>query len=492
MAAPTPATYTNGNNGSSTCITPMPTGIQVGELIKAVFAASGTMSTPTGWALKTNANNVWVFYKYADGTEGASVTFTSTSTISMYVAERITGAVTAGDPFDFATITNGGLGTVSASMSGTTLGTDRLLMLLDAKSAARTPTVDPSGMTLQTTGSWFLHAWHKAQAAAGATGSLQATYSGLAVTHATLLTAVKSPEVRTGDTTGTAIASATAVEVEIATGSVTAQVVASATVAEVEIATGTVTATSDATSTVVEVEITTGSVTVTADTTATSTPVEIRTGSSTATADLTGEVAAQVETRTGSADATAELTAVGYPYGGELTRAGTTDATAIASATAVTTTSGDATGSATASATVVVVAISTATVSATAVVAASAVVIETRHTVAAATAIFSATAYTIETRTGPVTAAATLTALAAQVETRTGALTAAAVAYDRGIIAPAPPQRTTTIAFADRITSVASSSRVTLLERPDRTTNIPETDRATQVPHADRRTGVQP
>jgi hypothetical protein len=98
----TPAESSTNTAGTSHVVT-LPTGIQAGELL-LVFIDKGstaaTFNALAGWTelLDENlANGIAILYRWADGTEGASITLTSSaSTRSARIAYRIAGAANPG------------------------------------------------------------------------------------------------------------------------------------------------------------------------------------------------------------------------------------------------------------------------------------------------------------------------------------------------------------------------------------------------------------
>jgi hypothetical protein len=100
MAFPQIATASEGNSGgtASSLTVTLPTGIASGDLIVVEVSIDGTTAAtwPSGWTQLYAANTgpvarIEVRYRVADGTEGSSISVTTASTESTYIARRITG-----------------------------------------------------------------------------------------------------------------------------------------------------------------------------------------------------------------------------------------------------------------------------------------------------------------------------------------------------------------------------------------------------------------
>jgi hypothetical protein len=85
---PTTSALTSG----STFIVNLPLGIVAGETLLVFIYDSGGGSAPAGWTKTFPFNNLEVYFRLADGTEGSTVTITITSSKAAAVAYRITGA----------------------------------------------------------------------------------------------------------------------------------------------------------------------------------------------------------------------------------------------------------------------------------------------------------------------------------------------------------------------------------------------------------------
>lgn len=214
MVAPTlinvPPALTNATN---TINITMPGSLVVGDLLAVELAHGGTgMSATTGWTLKWfNQNSTAMFYRWVDGTEAGSYAFATgtVSAITLATIRQIRGSLGSGDPFDVFT-TGSNIATVnSPTLSMTTTVADTYLGFTDFKNAARTLTGNPTGFTLRGgTTTNQSHIFDKTQAAAGATGSLTATFSGGGSSHSTLLYAIKPATAQTVSPSGIASTSA--------------------------------------------------------------------------------------------------------------------------------------------------------------------------------------------------------------------------------------------------------------------------------------------
>lgn len=91
------ATNTSVNDASVTTHTvSLPSGIQAGELLLIVVRCSGISSGPSGWSTAGSAAFDTFWWKIATGSEGSTVTFTtSAGTSSAHISARISGGVSA-------------------------------------------------------------------------------------------------------------------------------------------------------------------------------------------------------------------------------------------------------------------------------------------------------------------------------------------------------------------------------------------------------------
>lgn len=103
MAAPVDAARagTNGSTASATATVNLPSGIRAGDLLVVCLTANsgGAQTWPSGWtklkdAVSPHAANdsVTLAYRYADGSEGSTISVTITSAKYSGMAWRITGA----------------------------------------------------------------------------------------------------------------------------------------------------------------------------------------------------------------------------------------------------------------------------------------------------------------------------------------------------------------------------------------------------------------
>lgn len=150
--------YQSGSTETSFSVT-MPSGLKPGDLLTFfIFANHGSADqpTPTGWTKRrgpdTNgtATTSW-FYRYADGTEGASLSYTSaTSSIWTASLSRITGAIINDGP-----TAAGFVGSAATPYTATTLTASQygLAVLMEANNSSSGSTVPaaPGDMATQLT-----------------------------------------------------------------------------------------------------------------------------------------------------------------------------------------------------------------------------------------------------------------------------------------------------------------------------------------------------
>jgi hypothetical protein len=107
---------TNGTTATAAPVVSLPSGIVAGDLLLVLFRCSsaGAIGWPAGWtelfddASDASANQTALAYRRADGTEGATVTLSCTSSKFAAVAFRVTGAEDpAVQPPQFAALTTG-------------------------------------------------------------------------------------------------------------------------------------------------------------------------------------------------------------------------------------------------------------------------------------------------------------------------------------------------------------------------------------------------
>lgn len=189
------------SGGANTLVLNMPASIVAGNLLLAFLrnsAQSTAITPPAGWTAATGlntSNNTTICYRWADGTESATYTFTAPAaqTWSEGICVQISGGVGSGQPFDVAT--TGRVTSVdvnAASLSTTTTVADTLLLYSDMKNnASRTLSSAPSGMTNRSASASLIHIFTASQAAAGATGAKQAVFTATSL-HYNALVAIKS------------------------------------------------------------------------------------------------------------------------------------------------------------------------------------------------------------------------------------------------------------------------------------------------------------
>lgn len=189
------------SSGVNTLAVNMPASIVAGNLLLVFLRFSGTTAptAPAGWTMKASdtTHKVAVAYRIATGSEAASYTFTCGvgQIFSDAFSVQISGAVASGDPFDGAVqmgSSNGVLTLTSAALSLTTTVANAYLFYVDMKNGAtRTLSSAPTGMTNRGPASQpdRLHYFDMVQAAAGASGSKQATYTTTSL-HYDLLMAI--------------------------------------------------------------------------------------------------------------------------------------------------------------------------------------------------------------------------------------------------------------------------------------------------------------
>jgi hypothetical protein len=201
--------------GTSPAVT-MPSRIQSGELLLAVIGYDGqALTTPSGWTrIGSDANNVAMFYRLADGTESSTYTWSraSFSNALEAVVFRL-GGVDTGTPID-VTRTNGSAGT----HSGVTTTVDKSLVVAAAGDLSEPNWYRPDltvrtnwapdttggilGAAAENAGS-YLGVYCRKMATAGATGTTQYWKSGYEVFNLTpAMVAVRARTVTHADRGG--------------------------------------------------------------------------------------------------------------------------------------------------------------------------------------------------------------------------------------------------------------------------------------------------
>lgn len=215
MAAPTFAAIGGilTGSGSTTAAFPVPAGV-VGtttdptEIIGvAGYVENSQAWTPSSGFVHAGSSPVTnpsatkpivlsVFWKRATTAESGTYPFTVASGLSWRegYAFRLTGChPTDPNPFDFTTSQQADSGAAGAftSVSGTTLGPDRLLLYIATTYDGRATTTAAGFTDESSSGAWLLS--DKAQAAAGGTGSIAGSWSGSNTSTVIWLGAVKPP-----------------------------------------------------------------------------------------------------------------------------------------------------------------------------------------------------------------------------------------------------------------------------------------------------------
>lgn len=88
-------TGTDNSTATTSADVQLPAGIQAGELLMIVGGNGGTLTSvaATGWTVLYNGTKQTILYKFASGSEGASVTVSWTGSIkNVWHSVRITGA----------------------------------------------------------------------------------------------------------------------------------------------------------------------------------------------------------------------------------------------------------------------------------------------------------------------------------------------------------------------------------------------------------------
>lgn len=171
----------------------VPASVAANDIIVAALYIESTATLtglPSGFAHATGSpvllaasgqqHSLNVLWKRATGADAGTYNFTlSSSVYRAGAAERITGAVTSGDPWDVTnTAIDEAAGTTSPPVTVTTTGADRMLVhaASDFAGGSWTPS---SGFTERIDAGDGVHTvGDKAQAVAGSSGSVVATCTG--------------------------------------------------------------------------------------------------------------------------------------------------------------------------------------------------------------------------------------------------------------------------------------------------------------------------
>ena len=215
MAAPTFQVATSlGGAGTSTADFDVPTGVVAGSFVmiylfedpnNAVTPSSGfteATGSPVTNSSATKPHRLHVYWKRATTTESGVYSFTVNATGLDWRqgwAVRYDGVIATGNPFDFTTtnLTDTAASPLPA-VSGTTLGSDRLVVYAGSTYDGRTIT-EPSGFTARGTNTVAIS--DKTQTSAGSTGSVAATYAGGNTSSTVWMAALKGVGAGSVDTT---------------------------------------------------------------------------------------------------------------------------------------------------------------------------------------------------------------------------------------------------------------------------------------------------
>lgn len=204
--------------GGSTATMPLPGSRGAGNLLVALITMTGTPSMPSGWTLKHLSATAAVAYARVDGTtittgSGAlNAAFGDGGSAVYYTGciVQVSGALASGDPFDGVTAGTT-TATTTAALSLTTTVAETLLLLGAGNLTNIAVTAAPTGMTMNSSAVSYQHVAYGVLAAAGASGTKQATY-GSAINNWSELVAIKPVAVaaKQGSATGAWSAAGTA------------------------------------------------------------------------------------------------------------------------------------------------------------------------------------------------------------------------------------------------------------------------------------------
>jgi hypothetical protein len=177
---------------------PVPAGVAAGHIVLVHLYAddsSPTVTPPSGFTEITFSptplttgptSQQHIYWKRATGADSGTYLFTHAAANTQAVATRWTGCVTTGTPLEvLGSAQRTTAGTVTPAVSGTTAGADRLLVFTGTEYSSPTWT-PPTGFT-EAVDFESVTVDYKAQATAGATGSVSATASGSNAQTATLI-----------------------------------------------------------------------------------------------------------------------------------------------------------------------------------------------------------------------------------------------------------------------------------------------------------------
>lgn len=224
MAAPaygSAGTYLTSASGQTTANVAVPSSVAADDIIIVfLYKENGnTVTMPSGFTevgTAPNTGDQWhhAFWKRATGADSGTYNFSWTGSVwRAATATRYTGCVTSGTPYDTGTgapdtASRASSGTTTPAVSLTTEGADRLLVWSAStfNPGAWTP---PSGFTERVDASDMLTVATKAQATAGATGSVTGTCATSDWQTAWLI-ALQPPSDVQADATATSTATITA------------------------------------------------------------------------------------------------------------------------------------------------------------------------------------------------------------------------------------------------------------------------------------------
>lgn len=200
MAAPvvaTVGTYVAFGNTNAPAVA-VPGTVAAKDVIVVYIYKEGTgaITPPVGFTEATGSPavnsspvaSVHTFWKRATGADSGTYAFSwTTSVYTEWQALRITGCHDTGNPFDFVSVatSDSTAGTSTPAVSGTIAGVDRL-MLFQASNRVTLTLTPPSGYTALWPGSAKTMAGASRTQGAGATGSVQGTWSASTVATASL------------------------------------------------------------------------------------------------------------------------------------------------------------------------------------------------------------------------------------------------------------------------------------------------------------------
>lgn len=166
-------------NGTGTSVTlTKPAGVTAGDLLLAAFLKAGSITAaPAGWTLALAGTDFRVYYRVADGTEGASFTWTQSVSGSWRGGISRYSGVSNASPIDAGFVTTSGVATTGSAGPVTT--TTANAMVIGGANSGQT-TTPPASLTERwesTGGGLDIEHASAIQAAAGSTGSKTWTFA---------------------------------------------------------------------------------------------------------------------------------------------------------------------------------------------------------------------------------------------------------------------------------------------------------------------------